>query len=125
MHEVALAQAVWRQVAAEMEKRPQARLIAVNLLVGRWSGADPESLEFALGLLARDSKRKGSRTLNDFMGPGPFSFRIRTEPLALACRACGRQFEPPELDLACPSCKSGDVEAVRGKDVYLESLEIE
>ena len=114
MHEVALAEAVWRQVAAEMERRPQARLIAVNLLVGRWSGADPESLEFALGLLARDSGA-GSEA----------AVRIRTEPLALKCRGCGREFEPPELDLACPDCKSVDVEAVRGKDVYLESLEIE
>ena len=113
MHEVALAQAVWRQVAAEMKRRPQARCLAVNLLVGRFSGADPESLQFVLGLLARESAWPEA------------AVRIRTEPIALKCRACAREFEPPELDLACPACKSVDVEVLRGKDVYLESLDIE
>jgi hydrogenase nickel incorporation protein HypA/HybF len=95
---------------ARHEGRP---LLAVNLLVGKWSGADPESLEFALGLLAADSRWPKVKV------------RTRTEPLVLACRACGREFEPPELNLACPACGGVDVEPRRGQDVYLESLEIE
>jgi hydrogenase nickel incorporation protein HypA/HybF len=113
VHEVALAQAIWRQVAAEMQRQPGRRLVAIDLSVGAWSGADPESLEFALGLLTADS-------------PWPKTLvRIRREPLALKCRSCARQFEPPELDLACPGCGGLDVEAVRGRELRLESLEIE
>jgi hydrogenase nickel incorporation protein HypA/HybF len=113
VHELALAQAVWRQVDAEMGRHAGRALTAVHLIVGRWSGADPESLEFALGVLAADS-------------PWPqAAFRIRTEPLALKCKPCGREFEPDELNLVCPACGSLDVEMTRGKDVYLESLEIE
>jgi hydrogenase nickel incorporation protein HypA/HybF len=113
VHEVALAQAVWRQVEAELDRRPASRLLAAHLVVGRWSGADPESLEFALGLL-----RDGS--------PWPkAAIRIRTEPLGLVCRACGRQFEPEELNLACPGCGSADADVTRGRDVRLESLEVE
>jgi len=96
-----------------MGRRPGRSLVAVNLLVGRWSGADPESLEFALGLLVAESEWPEAR------------IRVRTEPLALACRTCGGTFEPPELDLACPACASTDVEVTRGKDVCLESIEID
>jgi hydrogenase nickel incorporation protein HypA/HybF len=104
---------VWRQVEAELERRPASRLLAAHLVVGRWSGTDPESLEFALGLL-----RDGS--------PWPeAAIRIRTEPLGLVCRACGRQFEPEELNLACPGCGSADADVTRGRDVRLESLEVE
>ena len=113
MHEVALAQSVWRQVAAEMQRHPDGRLRAVHLRVGRWSGADPESLEFALRLLAGES-------------PWPdTAIRIVTEPLGLRCRACAAEFEPAELNLRCPACGSGDTEVVRGKDLYIDALEVE
>ena len=110
---MALAQAVWRQTGSEMQRHPGQRLAAVHLVVGAFSGADPELLEFALGLLAADSAWPEA------------AVRIRREPLGLVCRACGRQFEADDLNLICPGCSGADVEAVRGTDVRLESLEIE
>lgn len=96
-----------------MQRHKGRCLLAVRLVVGKWSGADPESLEFALRILASDS-------------PWPkAAVEIRTEPLVLACRMCARRFEPEELNLACPHCQSLDVEVVKGKDVLVESLEIE
>jgi hydrogenase nickel incorporation protein HypA/HybF len=113
MHEVALAQALWRQVEAEMAARPGRRLLALSVVVGRWSGADPESLEFAVGLVAAES-------------PWPAAvLHVRSEPLALRCRACGREFEPGAVDLVCPGCGGYDSEALRGRDVRLESIEVE
>jgi len=113
VHEVALAQSVWREVEAQMSRRTGDRLAALHLVVGRWSGADPESLEFALGLLVADSRWPDAR------------IHIRAEPLALRCRACGREFEPEDLDLACSGCGSSDVEVTQGRDTRLESLEVE
>jgi hydrogenase nickel incorporation protein HypA/HybF len=113
MHEVALARAVWRQVEAEMQARPGFRLLGITLVVGRWSGADPESLQFAVQLVAAES-------------PWPAAaVQMRSEPLALKCRPCGRTFEPTELDLACPGCGTYDSETIRGREVRLESLEVE
>jgi len=113
VHEVALAQAIWRQVVCEMERRAGRRLLAVDLVVGAWSGADPESLEFALGLVIADSRWPDARV------------RLRREPLALVCRACGREFEARDVDLVCPGCGGLDVDPVRGRELRLESLEIE
>lgn len=113
MHEIALAESVWRQVVAEMKAHSGRRLVAVHLVVGVWSGAEPESLEFALGLLVADSPWPGARAC------------IRREPVALVCRACGREFEMAEMNVACPGCGGVDVDAVRGMDLRLESLEVE
>ncbi len=112
MHELSLAQAIWRQVREAMRERPASRLAAVNVVVGRMSGADPESLEFALDLVASGSDWPGVR------------ITIRSEPLALVCRQCGRLFETEEFDLACPDCGSLDVEVTGGRDLRLESLEV-
>mgnify|MGYP006294829901 CR=1 FL=1 len=112
MHEVSLARSIWRQVEAEMARHP-GRLIAMDLVVGAFSGADPESLEFALGLLVRESDWPEAEV------------RIRTEPLVMTCRACSREFTPKQWHLACPACGSTDAEPVRGTDLRLESLEVE
>ena len=113
MHELSLAQAVWRQVAVEMQKHAGARLVALDVVVGRFSGADPEAFEFALRLLAEDS-------------PWPDAeVRLRTEPVCLLCRTCARRYETETLDLACPGCGGYDVEVTGGRDLRLESLEIQ
>lgn len=113
MHELSLAQSVWRQVEAEMASRPGSGLLALDLVVGAFSGADPESLEFALGLVVAESAWPGARV------------RIRPEALALRCRACGREFEMDDVRFVCPGCGGDDVEPVRGMDLRLESLEVE
>jgi hydrogenase nickel incorporation protein HypA/HybF len=113
VHEVALANAVGRQVASEMQRHPGRRLVALDLVVGVWSGADPESLEFAVGLVLAESPWPQAKV------------RTRREPLAMACRGCGGEFEVEDLDLVCPSCGGLDLEAVRGRELRLESLEIE
>ena len=112
MHEISLAQAIWGQVEAEMA-RLGGRLLALDVAVGAFSGADPETLEFALGLLAGRSDWPDAQV------------RLRTEPLALACRGCGAEFDVAGMALACPSCGSMDADPVRGTEVRLESLDVE
>ena len=112
MHELSLAQAIWRQVIGEMERRPECRLAALSIVVGAFSGADPESLEFAMRLVVEESAWPDAEV------------RIRTEPVALQCRACGRAYETGTLDLACPACGGFDCEVTGGRDLRLESLEI-
>jgi len=112
VHELSLAQAIWRQVIGEMERRPEYRLAALSIVVGAFSGADPESLEFAMRLVVEESAWPTAEV------------RIRTEPVALKCRACGRAYETETLDLACPDCGGFDVEVTGGRDLRLESLEV-
>ena len=113
MHEVMLAQAVWRQVVSEMERQPGRCLVAMHLVVGPWSGVESESLEFALGLLMTESAWPATR------------IHIRCEPLAATCRTCRREFEVTGDSLACPHCGGTDVAPVRGTELRLESLEVE
>jgi len=113
VHELSLAQAVWRQVEAEMARRPGARLRGLDLVVGAFSGADPDSLGFAMEVVVAGSAWKGA------------AVRVRREDLAMRCTACGREFVPDGLDLACPACGSAETDPVRGTEVRLVSLEVE
>ena len=113
MHEVALAHAVWRQVVSEMEKLPDRRLTRVDVAVGALSGADPESLDFAIGLLVAESDWPHAAVC------------VRKEPVVLLCRGCGKEYPMDEMRLVCPDCGGSDVEPVRGTELRLESLEVE
>jgi len=113
VHEVALAHAVWRQVAAEMRKHADRRLTKVHVVVGALSGAAPESLEFALGLLVAESEWPHAAVC------------VREEPVVLVCRGCGNEYPMHEMRLRCPDCGGADVEPVRGTGLRLESLEVE
>jgi hydrogenase nickel incorporation protein HypA/HybF len=96
-----------------MEKRPGRRLTKVDVVVGALSGADPESLEFALGLLAAESQWPNAE------------MDVRQEPVVLTCRGCGREYPMDDMCLTCPGCGGADVEPVRGTQLRLESLEVE
>jgi Zn finger protein HypA/HybF involved in hydrogenase expression len=98
---------------AAMARQKGRRLLGLDLVAGAWSGADPESLQFALGLLVAESEWPEAEV------------RIRSEPLALRCRRCERRFQPPETDLRCPDCRSAEVETLQGMDLRLESIEVE
>jgi len=113
VHEASLARALWRQVEAEMACRPARRLLAMDVAIGAFSGIEAESLEFALDLLVRESDWPDAEV------------RLRTEPLTMVCTACGREFAPEGLRLACPACGSADTDPVRGTDLRLESLDVE
>jgi len=113
VHEVSLARAVWRQVEAEMANHPGRRLLALDLAVGAFSGVDPESLQFAVSLVVGQSDWPDAQV------------RIRSDPLAMVCCDCGREFTPEQLNLTCPACGATDTDPVRGTDLRLESLHVE
>jgi len=112
VHEITLAEAVWRQVADAMRRHRGGRLVAVHLVVGEFSGTDPESLAFALELGAADTPWAAA------------AVHVRTEPLEVRCRGCGRELRPEKTSLRCPACGAADVDVLRGRDLRIESLEV-
>lgn len=55
MHEMGIAQEILGIVEREVEARPEARVKAVGVRVGRCSGVDAESLRFCFECLKKDT----------------------------------------------------------------------
>ena len=114
MHEVSLVQALIDQVQREVEASGHAgRVVRIELAVGRMSGAHPESLRFAFGLLAPGTLVEGAQ------------LDIQQPKAVCVCRACGVQTPIDELITACPECGSGDIHIQGGRDLLLESIELD
>ncbi len=113
MHELSLVQSALDIAVAEARKHGAARITAIRLRVGAMSHAEPDSLRFYLDLLARGTMAEGAR------------LEAERVPLRARCRACRHEFLPAGYDLSCPHCEGGRGEIVDGRDVTMESLEVE
>lgn len=114
MHEMSIVQALIEQVEAEVEKAgPGGHVVGLDLVVGRLSGVNADSIRFAFEVLSSGTILEGA------------SLRVR-EPAAYSeCRACGTRVEIDELTMACPACGSGEIVIAGGRDLLLQSIEVE
>jgi len=136
MHEWALAEGVVVSALDEMKKNGGTRLKKIRMRVGE------------LQRLEMDAFSKGLEAAFYSHRPATDSVEVETvtEAAALRCRACGKEWlfrdsletlseeraefvhfvpEAARAFLRCPACGSPDFEAVRGRGVWLDSLEAE
>ena len=114
MHELSIVEALIDQVGQELD-RPgrQGRVLRLELSIGRLSGVNCDSVRFAFGLLAPETVVQGAEIV------------IHEPKPACLCRTCGARTEIDDLVLECPPCGSSDVSIEGGRELLLQSIEIE
>lgn len=114
MHELSIVQTLIEQVEQEVDRAgARGRVTRLELIVGRLSGVNPDAMRFAFEMLA----------------PGTIMEEAQlhvTEPgAACCCRSCGARTEIDELMLQCPECGSEEVSIEGGRDLVLQSIDVE
>ncbi len=110
MHELSIASAIVATVERHAGGSP---VTTVRVRVGRLRQVVPDSLEFCFGMVARDSVCAGAR------------LELEVVPAVLRCAACEHEWEIEAPPFRCPACAGGDVSAVQGEELEVESIEIE
>jgi hydrogenase nickel incorporation protein HypA/HybF len=119
MHELAIAEALIEQVGAELERAGRDTRLRVGavkrleLAVGWLSGVHCDSLRFAFELLSPGTPAEGAE------------LSIRQPPAISRCRQCGTATEITEMVIDCPHCRSPEIVIEEGRELLLESIEIE
>lgn len=114
MHELSIVDALIDQVEKEVQRSgQQGRITRLDLVIGRLSGVNADSIRFAFTMLA----------------PGTLvaeAALVITEPKAICCcQDCGQQAAIDEISALCPQCGSGHVTIEGGQELVLESIELE
>jgi hydrogenase nickel incorporation protein HypA/HybF len=113
MHELAITQSML-DIVLEKAKESGARKVgAINLVIGELSGFVEESVRFYFDFLAKNTIAEGAD-----LNFKPVSPRAR-------CRSCDKPFEIKELDWSCPQCRGSDIEITAGKELFIESIDVE
>ncbi len=109
MHEFSIASAVVDTAVRHADGR---RVTLVSVRCGRLRQVVPDSLEFAFGILSRETLCESARLEQEVV------------PARLRCGACDDEFEIDLPVFRCASCASTDVEVLTGEELEVESIEI-
>jgi hydrogenase nickel incorporation protein HypA/HybF len=110
MHELSIADAIARIAARHAGDR---RVSVVEVRVGHLRQVVPDSLEFAFGIVSRETVCEGARLEWELV------------PARLRCAACDREWEVEVAAFRCPGCRGADVAVLSGEELEVESIEVE
>ncbi len=110
MHELAVTQSIL-DIAL---KHAGARTVKqVNLVIGQFSSIVDDSVQFYWDIIAKGSLAEGAQLRFE---------RILGE---MTCSACGHTFHPGTETFACPACASNTVRVSKGREFYMDSIDVE
>ena len=113
MHEMSIAQSLLDIILQESGNHQVNRVVSVALRVGELSSVETESLRFCFDLIAQGTIVEGAE------------LQIERVPVTCRCEGCGTEFTVEHLLFICPSCGSRRVEVLSGRELNIQSLEVE
>ena len=113
MHELAITQSMLDLVLEQAGKAGAKEVGKINLVIGEMTGVVEQCVQFYFSFLSRGTLAEGAA----------LSFTM--VPTTARCQGCARHFELREFDWTCPYCQSDNMEIVAGKELFVESIEVE
>jgi len=113
LHEMALMAGVFDIIRENTKDLPEKNVTRVTLVVGEMTNAVPEALEAAFEVYAKGTPVEGAELV------------IKDVPLIAKCRGCGWEGKTEKHVFMCPGCSSLGMEVVSGREMYVESLEVD
>jgi len=113
MHELGVTQSIIDITLAKAGEAHAGKVLKINLVVGELSGFVPDCIQFYFDTLSKGTIAEGA-VLN-----------VETVPPELRCRNCSTVFEFQDAPWTCPKCLSQSIEVSKGRELYIESVEVE
>jgi hydrogenase nickel incorporation protein HypA/HybF len=113
MHEFSLMQNVLEQVESAAREAGAKRVTEIRLVIGEMREVVPDAMEFAFEALAPETLSEGALLTMTTVKP-----RSR-------CAQCGHEFEHDRFHWSCPACDSLATELLAGKELYLDTIEVD
>jgi len=112
MHELSIAQSILEIVEQHLPPGNDAAVRSVKLKVGDLAGIVSDSLEFCFSAITMGGPLEGAR------------LDIEHVPITGECRDCGGRAPVRDHIFACPSCGSGNLAVVAGRELQVTEIEL-
>jgi hydrogenase nickel incorporation protein HypA/HybF len=114
MHELSIAMSIVEFAEEEAEKRGSARVTAVYLRLGAFSGVVKDALVSSFEMASADTRLAGSQLI------------VEEVPLLVYCSKCdARRPVDANLWFTCSDCGTATPEIVQGKELEVTALELD
>lgn len=113
MHELSVTQSVLEIALAHAQRAGASRILQISLAVGELSGIVGESVQFYFDFISKGTMAEGAE------------LAFRHVPARFRCLDCGAEYESDGPDWTCPRCGALRPMAVGGRELLVESIEVE
>ena len=113
MQELGVTENIVNIALAKAGEAQANKVIKIHLVVGELSGFVPDCIQFYFDSLSKDTMAQGA------------VLHFESVPTQLRCRDCAKTFRPHDTVWSCPECGGQSVEIFKGRELYIESMEVE
>jgi hydrogenase nickel incorporation protein HypA/HybF len=113
MHELGITENIVNIALAKAGEAQASRISQINVVIGEMSGFVADCIQFYFDSLSRDTIAQGA------------VLHFELVPAQLQCRDCSTIFAPEDTLWSCPKCGGRSVEISRGRELFIESIEVE
>lgn len=113
MHELSITQSMLDLVLEQAEEAEAKEVKKINLVVGGMTGIVEDCVQFYFKFLGKGTIAEGA------------ALSFTKVPTTAQCQSCGKHFEVEEFVWACPHCGGSNIELTAGKELFVESIEVE
>jgi hydrogenase nickel incorporation protein HypA/HybF len=113
MHELSITQQVLELAVNKAAEAGAKTVKRINLVTGDMCGIVDDCMQFYFDIISQDSTARGAK------------LSFQKIPVKVRCLHCCREFIPLKEDWRCPQCQTLEIEVIAGRELYLESIEVE
>jgi hydrogenase nickel incorporation protein HypA/HybF len=113
MHEFGITENIINIALNKAGEVQASKITRVNVVIGELSGFVPDCIQFYFDSLSKDTIAQEA------------VLHFELVPAQLRCRNCSTIFHPQDTSWSCPKCRGQSVEISKGRELYIESIEVE
>lgn len=113
MHEMGIMSGVLDSVNAAAQNAQAERVTKIILNIGEMTEIIKDSLEFAFQVMSEGTLSEGAELV------------IKTVTPHSICLDCGHEFDHDRFHRTCPECGSYSTSMTRGRELDIESIEVD
>lgn len=113
MHELAMVRSIYDVITEKIKEYDVNRVIQVKLVVGELTGVEDMTMKACFEMYVQATPVEGARLV------------IERVPIKVRCRVCGNEYVTKIPFSKCADCGNKSIQIISGKELYIDSLEVE
>jgi hydrogenase nickel incorporation protein HypA/HybF len=112
VHELTITQNILDIALEHAQEAGATQIGRINLVIGEMTGVAEDCVRFYMDVLSRGTAAEEAE------------LNVRRVPITARCQDCAEHFEVREFVWACPRCQSARSDIIGGKELFVESIEV-
>ena len=113
MHELAVTKGLLKICLEEGEKHKIEKINKINIKVGELTVLVPDCISYYFNIVARGTIAENTE------------INVEKIPVEIECNECGYKGIIGKNDYKCPKCKGLQYEITKGREFYLDTMEVD